>query len=302
MNEDAASNQASQGERQDLQEPESAHEPTTHPLYANIIVPLDGSTLGERALPVASTLAKRCGATLQLVRVLGENESVSPAAEYLEQTAHSLGPHTWALPPIVMDVTAWAIRETVSRSPNSLLCMSSHGRGGLGRTVLGNVAESVVQEMSEPVLLVGPHARVPGDQPWGAILTTFDGSERSEAILPLATDWADALGMRLILANVVDPRIGTETGGLDVLEANYVKRLAHGIRRPGVEVGSDVLHDRDAGKAIVRYAQDVAASVIAMTTHGRSGLARLVAGSTTMMVVHEAPSPVLVLRSTPAGD
>jgi nucleotide-binding universal stress UspA family protein len=61
------------------------------------------------------------------------------------------------------------------------------------------------------------------------------------------------------------------------------------------------LHDKNAGDAILRYAEDVSASVIAMTTHGRSGLSRLTAGSTTMAVVHQAPCPILVLRSM-TGD
>jgi nucleotide-binding universal stress UspA family protein len=276
-------------------------EPKTRrqPLYESIIVPLDGSALGERALPVAAALAARWGAVVRLLRIVGENESSASAAEYLKIVARATGPNAHALPPIVMDDAAKAIRETVGYTVHSLLCMSSHGRGGLGRALLGSVAESVVRESLGPVLLIGPRA---GNSTGNTILATFDGSQLSESILPLAVDWADALGMRLSFAHVIAPDSTTQIAGRDVLETNYVESLARRINRPEVAVDWDVLHNKDAGAAIVRYAEDISAAVIAMTTHGRSGLSRIAAGSTAMTVVHRAPCPVLVLRPTPVDS
>jgi nucleotide-binding universal stress UspA family protein len=304
MGEERTSNLQNQTKTAPPWEPgaEREHSMKANPLYESIIVPLDGSTAAERALPIAIALAERCRAVVRLLRIVGENESIAPAIDYLDDAARSLGSHIHALPPVVMDDAAEGICETVAYASHPLVCMSSHGRGGLGRAALGSVAESVIRQSDQPVLLVGPHVRVEGNLPWETLLGTFDGSSRSEAVLPLAADWAEALGMRLILVNAIEPETEKQMDGFDVLDTNYAKGLLPRVQRPGVESGWDVLHERDAGKAIVRYAADVSASVIAMTTHGRSGLARLAAGSTTMMVVHEAPCPVLVLRSAPAAE
>jgi nucleotide-binding universal stress UspA family protein len=80
-------------------------------------------------------------------------------------------------------------------------------------------------------------------------------------------------------------------------ETSYVARLARELRSTtdrGVEYES--LHGKDAAKAIVAYAGERGAAVVLVATHGRTGLARLAAGSVAMGVVRRSPCPVLVYR------
>lgn len=64
----------------------------------------------------------------------------------------------------------------------------------------------------------------------------------------------------------------------------------------GISVDFDVLHHDHAVEGIVEHLRDSDAALVAISTHGATGLARLVAGSVAMGVVHRSPCPVLVHR------
>ena len=105
--------------------------------------------------------------------------------------------------------------------------------------------------------------------------------------------------MEIWLTAVMSPDTGDlwrEADG-DVLESGYLARLAHDLRSHTSPVEWDVLHGPDPGARLVDAATRLPASVIAMTTHGRTGFQRTVLGSVAMDVVHDAPCPVLVARS-----
>ena len=94
-----------------------------------------------------------------------------------------------------------------------------------------------------------------------------------------------------------------EAGEQEAIEFGAVHALAESLlSRDGAGINWDVLHRDDASDAIVDYVRDVRASLIAMTTHGRTGLARVALGSVTAAVVHNAPCPVLVVRPDGLSD
>jgi nucleotide-binding universal stress UspA family protein len=137
-----------------------------------ILVPLDGSSIAEAALPTAIELARaNPGAAITLLRaahaasmVPGDAISlevmvVREAEEYLDAVARRLAPlglrvktSVWYGPP------AASIVEAAEAGKVDLIVMNSHGRSGLNRLVLGSVAESVLRGTSTPVLLL----RAPG--------------------------------------------------------------------------------------------------------------------------------------------
>jgi nucleotide-binding universal stress UspA family protein len=146
-----------------------------------ILVPLDGSMVAEAALPTAGDFAERDGATISLLRaaeamtlpgadtVEAQVTAVREAEEYLASVVRRLADkgirrvetHVWYGP------AAAAIVEAASAQKADLVVMCTHGRSGLGRLVLGSVAESVLRGTTTPILVVrADHA--PLDVPRGA--------------------------------------------------------------------------------------------------------------------------------------
>ena len=134
--------------------------------FDKVLVPLDGSTLAEAALWKAAEMAD--GGTVSLLRaaeahtlpgadpVDAQVTAVREAEEYLASAAKRLRAtgvknvetHVWYGPP------ASAIVEAAQAQKADLIVMSTHGRSGLGRLVLGSVAESVLRGTRAPILVV----------------------------------------------------------------------------------------------------------------------------------------------------
>jgi len=118
-------------------------------------------------------------------------------------------------------------------------------------------------------------------------------------MLPHAAELAKRLGARLQLLQVLDtPTFNkpTSLAPADVSESAYLSGLARRVGKDqALEVDWEVLHG-DPAASIVSYLADSHHTMLAMTTHGRSGLSQVVAGSVSHEVVHEAPCPVVVLR------
>ena len=176
--------------------------------------------------------------------------------------------------------------------------MTTHARGGPGHALFGSVAEEVLQRVPGPVLLVGP--RVPSGIPELAHLVVgLDGSNYSTAILPVAASLAVALDVDLTLVTVVEPTArdgGRAAPEMSGEEARNLERLAKGLEADCGHVAVKLLHASDPAHAIIEFAASRAGTVAALTSHGRTGLARLTVGSVTMAVVRDATCPILTLR------
>lgn len=252
-----------------------------------VIVPLDGSAVSERALRPAITIARRLGAELELLRVVAHANDVEAARQWLADLASGID--VPVRPPYVIEGD-WAAEciANAGDEAGSLVCLSSHGAGGLRNAVLGSVAEDVLRLSARPVLVVGPEAGADLD-PSRPVVVCVDGSTTSEAILPAASAWSGATGMAPWVVTVLEPDVAVPAE--DVVESGYVRQVAE---RLGAEF--EVLHGSHPAEAIVAFARSLPAGVIAMATHGKTGLARVVAGSVAMGVVRHAPCPVLLLR------
>jgi nucleotide-binding universal stress UspA family protein len=135
---------------------------------ATILVPLDGSSLAAAALPTAVDLAKASGARLLLLRAAeastirradwteAQVEVVREAETYLDAVKRRLEMEGMRN----VETSVWygpaasSIAEAAAARGVSLIVMSTHGRAGLGRLVLGSVAESVLRGTRTPILLV----------------------------------------------------------------------------------------------------------------------------------------------------
>jgi nucleotide-binding universal stress UspA family protein len=159
------------------------------------------------------------------------------------------------------------------------------------------------------------------------ILVALDGSANAERVLPYVQALASKLGSRVTLLRATTPAIdlippgaaGMPVGDLpaygrvppelaaDQIElaldaetkaaAAYLTGVAERMREAGVEAQVDYPNDR-ASDAILTRAAQLGADLIAMTTHGRSGLARALLGSVADEVVRRSQCPVLLVRVT----
>lgn len=150
--------------------------PAMPPPIGRVVVPLDGSSLAEHALPVAVDLAADLGVPIHLVQVIDSDpvrDSVRGgilAARALEETrSRTESEARDYLSARAMDLlnrderATWEVREgkptaeiMASLKPGDLLVMTTHARGGLTRWLLGSVANRLVRESPVPILLVRP--------------------------------------------------------------------------------------------------------------------------------------------------
>lgn len=284
-----------------------------------VLVPLDGSLAAEAVLPYVEMVASRTGATVHLLTVVREEEQASRVGEtfaYLERKAEEFRAHSLScLTETTGGDEAQVILAEAEKKGADLIAMSSHGRSGLMRWVLGSVAAKVVHGTSRPLLLV--RARGPGEGPpthIDRILVPLDGSELSLSVLPYVEEMAATLGASLILYNAVLPLNiypGTEltparVGGIidDLLAQgqSFLAQVALEIEARGKVKGWSVVTIGFPVDEIVRVAQEVNAGLVAMATHGRSGVNRWVMGSVADGVVRRSSLPCLLVRPEQASQ
>ena len=301
-------------------------------MTSKILVPLDGSTLAELALSCAALLAGGLPAVLVVLRAVSLPSDIkevldrvdlpadartaplaSAAHDYLKQIAHPLQQNGLSVSAIVRCGPAEnAILDCVAQLGIQQIVMATHGYGGISRWVHGSIAERVLLAASAPVLLVRAQkdAGDPSLKPLSCqrILVPLDGSPVAEQVLPIASSVAKALGAELVLFRV--PAISTSTylAGdsyvpLDHLieTANqdtekYLQRTAEGVRGQGIQV-STAIQVGGVANAIIDYAEANRIDLIAMCTHGRTGLARWALGSVADRVLRAGRIPLLLVRA-----
>jgi len=200
-------------------------------MLRNIVVPLDVSTFGEQALPMALELARKSGATLHLTHVLlplgavfaDTPPFVNPSLEaqlrerqqsaqqtYLSATATRL---TEAEAPAVKTVLLDGdipemIRHEVESVGADLVVMSTHGHGPFTRFWLGSVADALMRSLPVPLLLVRPTEEAPEltvPPPLHRLLLPLDGSPLSEKIVEPAARLAELMGAEVTLLRLIRP-------------------------------------------------------------------------------------------------
>jgi nucleotide-binding universal stress UspA family protein len=266
--------------------------------FTDILVPLDGSPAAERALIPALRLARRTGVPLRILSRALPDE-LDRFTDYLTSVA-TLHATEADIETLVVDRES--IPDAIAKGvePGTLVCLSSHGRGGLARTVMGSVAEALLRTLGQPALVVGPYVTEDAALA-GRIVACVDGSAESERTLQPAKEWSAALGLPLWVVEVVEPGAPAEWARPgDSFDSGHVAALARGLG--GVE-GWDVLHDRHPADALVDMVASAAerTALLVMATHGRTGWGRLRLGSVTTATVHGSAVPVLVVPAVPGG-
>ncbi len=298
-----------------------------------ILVPLDGSALAEQALSCAVTLGLGLPASVVLFRAVSiphdvqktlDEASLKPgplmerlendAQEYLESVGYLLRETELSFEYVVRHgLAADAIVDFAERMNVRLIVMATHGYTGLRRWRHGSVAERVLQAASVPVLLIRAHepdvARALRESmQCRRILVPLDGSELAEQVLPVISPMAAALDSEIILFRVPSVQFGSWAGGdwyvylgdvseiVDVEARSYLDDVAGRLRTQKIDV-STATRLGGVAESIIDYSEANGIDLIAMCTHGRTGLARWALGSVADRVLRAGNTPILLVRA-----
>jgi nucleotide-binding universal stress UspA family protein len=308
-------------------------------MLRSILVPLDGSALAASALPYAQSIAGRTGAKLVLATVAREHVlpggdeataalqaieqaewSLDEAADAVRQRGYNAEAHTYVGEPGPALIAAARDLEV------DLIAMSTHRRSGLRRWLFDGVADELVRAAEVPVLVVP--ADVPRRWPTGGhrrVLLPLDGWMFGEEAIEPACALTLALDASLVLTRIVEPpplptawpesywpdgseltAAALSTAALEWEPRPEVDAAGDYLRRVSTRLGRAardaevVVEVGDPATTIVEVARRHDVDAIAMATHGRHGLERLLLGGTATRVLAEAHVPVLMVRPTDA--
>lgn len=285
----------------------------------NILIPLDGSPLAEQALEMGRAVAEQSGATIRLVHVRNRyhpifmeglpviDEHLQPVQDLHEQS-YLEGVQARLQAAGVVDVevdlldgsAAPTLASHAVATGSDLIIMTSHGYGGFERFWLGSVAESLLRISEVPLLLQCPQGDAPaGAEPFtcDAILLPLDGSALAEGILAPVEQLAKLMGARVHLLRVLSPQEAAapplDTG---ITAEHYLQKVAAMLRWKGVVVETELRTHEQPAHAILSVAEEQGVELIAMATHGRGGLQRLLLGSVSNKVLRGSSRPLLLYR------
>jgi nucleotide-binding universal stress UspA family protein len=293
-------------------------------MYSKIVVPLDGSELAEGVLPHVAEVIRDRGSQVCLLTVAQSarvTTSVLPdllspfdntqeerqrveqeLTTYLEAVAGKLKPTAAeARVSVRFGRPADEILAFASEVSADLIAMSTHGRSGISRWVLGSVADRVLHGAMCPVLIV--RAKPQQTQPtYQHILVPLDGSELAEQVLPHVSALIRPNHTRVYLISVLvngfsdraitlltssPPGLQLSTTALSKAQVQltaYLRSVAAALRERGATVHTAVKHGAPA-EEILTHAAEVEADLIGMTAHGLSGVSRWVYGNVASKVL-----------------
>ncbi len=216
-----------------------------------------------------------------------------------------------ALVAVEFGTPAETIVRVAERDNCDLIAMSTRGRRALARGILGSVTDKVIHSSKLPVLTITPQkAKVyrQDDITISKVMAPLDGSPLAEGALPYVEAMASAMDLEIMLVRVVkaggvystysdgNPYVGSREleRQMEDTAKDYLRTVAERLRSKGLRVEWKLLRGAPAA-AIVELAQETPQDIIALASHGRSGITRWIAGSVAEAVIRASGGPVLVI-------
>lgn len=298
-------------------------------MYRVIMVPTDGSGFDREAIRVALKIADRTTARVRLVRILATGTFFGVAAEGAplpldvsrteRDTAlrelYSLAAECRAASKadIIVDLHGGPVSDVLQgyarRHAVDLIVMSTHGRSGISRLSLGSVTDSLIRHTTIPVLVVKPPTSYLNPrmvEGFKRIIVPLDGSPLAEQILPRVLTLAKLEDAEITLLNILLPQSYSQKEIADpslpwwekdvTAAQTYLFGVAGGLRRKGVSVTTDIVIAENVANAIGDFASRERADLIAIATHGRGGLSRMIRGSVADAIMHSGKMSMLVFK------
>lgn len=287
-------------------------------MYSKILVPLDGSSLAEQILPYVRMIVDTYGVPVELLRVNDPDrraEFLPPPTpgKYLKGIAAASLPASFRV-----DCTeasgkpAEVIVERAKGDRGCLIAMATHGLSGARRWLLGSVASRVAHTTTNPLLFIRP---LEGQQATAQIelkvvFVPLDGSGLAEKILPDVITLARKMRLEVHLvriyalpadAYVVGDGVYMQalTQQREAMKAEvetYLEGKVEELRAEGLDQVLSTAIEGDPAGEIIDLACRTPNNLVAMSSHGRSGIKQWVLGSVAEKVIHHSRDPVLVIR------
>ena len=300
-------------------------------MYSKMLIALDGSKSAEKVLPYARYWATRLKIPVELLAIIDMAEFLAHmppgrAPVYEKMIENEMARSAAYLRGIAETFDGTDVKCTVEKGQPAevitgkggavssvLIAMTTHGRSGLGRVIMGSVTEKVLRTTKSTLLVVrtGEDAKTEGEATFKTMIVPLDGSELAATVMPKAAELAKTLGLAVILFRAY--RIPYEAYADDenyVALANYdeiiaaagdeakkyLEEKAAELKNLGVEKVSYLTREGRPADEIIALGGETPDSLVAMGSHGRSGVGRWVLGSVAETVVRHAVGPVLVTR------
>lgn len=300
-------------------------------MYSKVLIPLDGSKTAEKVLPYARYLAGKFKIPVELLAVIDIAEmathisaekvrhldtmiedGVRASTTYLRGIATTFRDAKVTCT-VEKDRAEDAIIGKGAADTAMLIAMATHGRSGLDRFLIGSVAEKVLRGTANPLLLVraAEAAKAEGEAVFKSVIVPLDGSELAESVIPMTAGVAKTLDLEVVLFRAYHIPYNAYAGDDGYYAVNYDELIA-GVRdeakeyldkkvaevkKLGVAKISAMTKEGFAGDEIIAIGRKTPDGLIAMCSHGRSGVKRWVLGSVTETVVRHSGDPVLVVRA-----
>lgn len=286
-------------------------------MYSKILVPLDGSRLAEQILPYVRLVAVTYNIPMELLWVNDIEIAEWPprsGKEYLQQAVAKYLSAVKQIDSIEADgKSAEEIVRRAANEPGCLIAMATHGMSGMRRWLIGSVASKVTQSAQNPLLLIRPIENADPALPIAlrSIFVPLDGSGLAEKALPHALALAKKLKLAVQLLRVYtmpsDAYIVADgviaQGSAQFKDAmhkeaeSYLEGKVETLRAEGLDDVIGTAMEGDAASEIIDLAAKTANSLIAMSTHGRSGIGRWLLGSVAEKIIQHSRAPVLLIRA-----
>ena len=298
-------------------------------MATTLIVPLDMSSTAERALPLAHKLARQLSANVVLISVIDVSPDLDDfvstkefkedvvrlqrdLSQYLDERA--TGFDDVAVETVIrMGSAVDEISLLADGFDDAALVISSHGRSGIKRHLIGSVAMRLIHQVDCPVfVLTARSAEAPAAQHVHKVLVPLDGSKLSETALDMVSAMytSEETSLHVVRVTEVGAWRSMPFAALDYYGDDhfyqaarqaveqYLQDTRSRLQASGWNVDIETCSGLVADE-IHRAAADSGSSVIAMATHGRPGLNRLIMGSEAERVLRDSPVPVLLQRPRP---
>ncbi|MGC1379429.1 MAG: universal stress protein [Candidatus Baltobacteraceae bacterium] len=277
-------------------------------MFDDLVVALDGSACAQRAFDLALALTRTLGSRLVVCSVAGAVPALAQGESEAQlivgdAVARARADGIATRECVELGEPANQIVGCAARHRAGAIVIGTHGRSGIKRMLVGSVAEGVLRSARIPVFIVREEARIAPLA--SSILAPVDGSDTSTKALDAATELAATLGAELVICHVVDlAKAAALSGGeaqlvpgsLEILQSDGREILARACERAArrAKVSSRSAEGMPV-EEIERLAGELRPALIAIGSHGRSGLERVLMGSVAEGVVRSAPVPVMVV-------
>jgi nucleotide-binding universal stress UspA family protein len=295
-------------------------------MFTRILVPLDGSANAEKALPHARALTRTLRIPITLLAVIETvagfstektryldtliEDSMKNSEEYLEEISRTF-PGASVQYRVEKGRAEDAIITNAAADSGTLVTMATHGRSGLNLWLLGSIAEKVVRQANNPVLVVraNEQASSQGEAAPDSIMVPLDGSALAESVLPYVVELAKAFHAKVTLLRSYSlkqvifsfeqytPDLDELKGELKWEAVSYLDEKVAELKSGGLVDVMSFVTEGDAGETIIEMSQGAPNTLIAMSTHSGSTIKHWVLGSVTEKVLRHGNNAVLTIRT-----